>query len=124
MSAGLAAYLASTAATSEKLLAASSTLTSYDTALPEADSSGSLSLVAYVMDRYLGAGRATAIANVTSLASAFLTARRRLVSRGGDSSSMGSLSSVSRVRNGIQRRMLTDASDDFGSYLSNFSSSV
>lgn len=84
--------------------------------LPEADTTGSVSLVAYVLDRFQGATRVTSVANVSSLAGAFLVSRRLL--------SLGEQVAVGSASDRHVRRLLAEASDEFGGYMANFSSSV
>ena len=70
------------------MLVALGTTPSYSTLLPEGDvASGSVSLVAYITDRFHGRTRATTVVGVGSLAAAFSASafgRRALVEEGPD----------------------------------------
>jgi hypothetical protein len=62
----------------EQMVLSATTTTSFTTTLPEGDSTGNISCVAYIKDRISGATRVTTVVGVSSLAASFFGRRRRL----------------------------------------------
>ena len=81
---GMSAAKSLVAITSEQSLVAASTATSYTTLLPEGGSSGNVSLVVYIRDRFGGSTRVSTAVGVGSLADSFssIFGRRRRQRRG------------------------------------------